>query len=304
MLLHCNAGYFKGTDFVQAILFRIEWCGLLLTVINSFAIAETVSESDPVQQSLAQQQISAPFSLLMYQPNYVLPVTLNSQPSRLSSSQVSDGQSLQPISIRFQFSVKVPLWTSDPMLKNRIFFGYTQLSFWQAYNKSPFFQATDYQPEIFLTHLFDKKLAYGWRSQWLQFGLKHQSNGEGGVNERTWNRLYAAVTLSHQAWLLTIEPWHVLTSAAYQQHNPDMAHYLGYGQGVVAYKFNNQSVTLTSYGFDPGALRATAMLTWSIPLTQHVNGYSQLFSGYGQNLFQYNHHVNSVGIGFSLNEGL
>lgn len=259
---------------------------------------------DPVDERTLeeQKQLNHAFSLLMYRPNYLLPLTVSSEHSNIESSNTPDDQSLQHEEVSFQFSFKVPLWENLGGKKNTLYVAYTQLSFWQAYNKSPFFRETNYEPEIFLANTIDKALFDGWQSQFVNVGLVHQSNGRGGDDERSWNRLYVEAIFSRNNWMLSIEPWYVIPDASVQEHNADIAHYLGHGQVVSAYKWNKQTFSLSGYGIENGVNRTTGTVTWSFPLVNQVSGYLQAFSGYGQSLIEYDHHINSFGIGVSLSD--
>ncbi len=45
--------------------------------------------------------------------------------------------------------------------------------------------------------------------------------------------------------------------------------------------------------------RGAVQLEWSFPTVfQRIGGYVQYFAGYGENLLDYNHRVNRVGVGF------
>lgn len=240
------------------------------------------------------------FSLLTYHTNYLFPLLLSSQHSRLSDSNAPEDQSLQPEEVSFQLSIKVPVMKNIFNAKNTLYLAYTQLSFWQAYNGSPFFRETDYEPEIFLENTIQKALGDNWIFNTFNVGAVHQSNGQGGDNERSWNRLYASANVTHDQWLVTIEPWYVLPDASMHEHNPDISSYLGHGQVLTAYQYQKNTFAVTTYGFENGLNRTTGAFTWSFPLSHAFNGYVQLFSGYGQTLLEYDHHINSLGIGVAL----
>ncbi|MDU5189976.1 MAG: phospholipase A, partial [Mixta calida] len=43
-------------------------------------------------------------------------------------------------------------------------------------------------------------------------------------------------------------------------------------------------------------------LGWSYPISEHVRFYTQVFSGYGESLIDYNHRQTRVGVGVTLND--
>ena len=102
--------------------------------------------------------------------------------------------------------------------------------------------------------------------------------------------------------MLSLQPWYVVPDSSMNEHNPDIAHYLGHGQVLAAYKYEEQTFSAASYGMENGVQRITGTLTWSFPLVKQISGYVQAFSGYGQSLIEYDHHINSIGIGISLSD--
>lgn len=264
--------------------------------IASVSFANATTNATPEDTSL----MTSDFSLLTYHTNYLLPMLVSSQHSQLSASNTPDDQPLQPEEISFQLSVKVPLFKNIFNKKNTVYVAYTQLSFWQAYNSSPFFRATDYEPEIFIENNIQKMVDDNWLLDTVNVGAVHQSNGQGGDNERSWNRLYTSANFTHDHWLVNVEPWYVIPDASMHEHNADITSYLGHGQVLTAYQYQQHSFAVTTYGFENGGNRTTGVFTWSFPLSHTFDGYMQVFSGYGQSLLEYDHHINSIGIGIAL----
>lgn len=106
-----------------------------------------------MEMRLLQERLSNynPYIIQPHKPNYILPLTymkhVNKEPYQLGQ----DEDYLDSEEIKFQLSIKFPILPEDYERKWDLFFAYTHLSFWQAYNKdfsSPF-RETNYAPEIF-----------------------------------------------------------------------------------------------------------------------------------------------------------
>ena len=96
----------------------------------------------------------------------------------------------------------------DVLFKNsRLFFAYTNLSFWQAYNSrfsSPF-RETNHEPEMFLL-IPQKWSLFDWHNQLIAIGFNHQSNGQTGTLSRSWNRIYANFIFERNNLVVSFKP--------------------------------------------------------------------------------------------------
>jgi phospholipase A1/A2 len=278
---------------------------MLYLVSTCVAYADSsVNPADPVQQraKLEQKQDNNPFSIAFYEPNYLLPFYYTGSHRAAADYDTPDNQSLQHTEVKFQLSVKTPIWKNFFNQDNALYFAYTQLSYWQAYNHSPFFRETNYQPELFFANHVNKLLLSDWYLQFVNVGIMHQSNGRGGTYERTWNRVYLDTIFSKDNWMVSLRPWYVMPTASLNENNPDITRYLGHGRLLVAYKYHEQEFSLQAYNMENGLHLTTTAWTWSFPLIRQLRGYTQFFSGYGQSLLEYDHHTNSVGVGIALND--
>jgi phospholipase A1/A2 len=241
------------------------------------------------------------FLIDLYKPNYLLPYYVTFSPDNaVYQNNTPNGESLKKSELKYQLSLKVPLWKKIFKSNSSLFLAYTQLSYWQLYNRSRFFRETDYEPELFLANQLNWNLSKRWQLTFLNIGVTHQSNGFGNQLERSWNKLYLDAIVSSEHWMISLKPWYVLSTYPY---NRDIAQYLGYGRVLVAYKFYQQTLSLQFHNFiERGGKHKTAELTYSFPITPYIKGYAQVFSGYGQSLIEYNHRTNSVGVGIALND--
>jgi phospholipase A1 len=242
------------------------------------------------------------FVIDYYKPTYILPYYYTASPyNKIYMDSTPNNQSIKSSESKFQFSFKVPIFVNLLPENNTIYLAYTQLSYWQVYSKSAFFRETDFEPEIFYSRKLNFPRLKNWSFDFISLGAVHQSNGFGGDMERTWNRIYLEAVLSNHNWMIRYKPWYIIHDSSYQQYNPNLSHYLGYGQMVIAYQLNHHVISLLGHSFfENNGKRSTVELSYSFPLLVHLDGYFQFFSGYGQSLIEYDHRTNGVGIGFSL----
>ncbi len=270
------------------------------------AASQTTTEQpkNVVLQRVKQEQavLNNPFLITFYQPTYIIPFYVSQSPYRqIYVNNTPDNEGLNNYEVKYQFSFKLPIWYHMFDTRSSIYVAYTQLSYWQAYNNSAFFRETNYEPEIFLANQINWQLPDGWEMVFTNLGLVHESNGKGGDLERSWNRMYLDNILSKGNWFVSIKPWIVFHDQSLNRYNPDIAKYLGYESATVGYKYHKQIFSFqTENTVESGFSRGSMQFSWSFPLTTHLNGYIQLFSGFGQSLIEYDHYTNGVGIGISL----
>ncbi len=96
----------------------------------------------------------------------------------------------------FQFSFKYQfLDIDDPLAQknawiSRLFFAYTQTSFWNLASKSKPFEDTSYKPEIFFLSSNLRERDSLFAGLFFQTGAQHESNGQSGMLSRSTNYLY------------------------------------------------------------------------------------------------------------------
>ncbi len=258
-----------------------------------------------------KSNVLKPFSLMAHKPNYVLLGTYNAggyDPTLYRLQYNDPSIEFKDHEVQFQISIKSPLALG--LFKNTadLYFAYTNLSFWQFYNKnisSPF-RETNHEPEVWFQ--FAPEWAFmGFKNPMNSFGIVHQSNGQGGVLSRSWNRLYANFVIERDNLALCLKPWYRIKEKDEDDDNPDITDYLGHGELRAAYKLNQHTFSLMlrnnlESGFKRGAVEAG----WSFPLWRYkyLKGYIQYFSGYGESMIDYNRYVNRIGIGILLSDFL
>jgi len=246
-----------------------------------------------------------------HQPTYVLVGKwtnhANTQPSSPSPDHaVPVAIPYNDDELAFQLSFKSELLSRHDFdrqylgLSNvRLWFAYTQRSFWQLYNPrlSRPFRETNYEPEVIATFSTGNQFD-GWKL--LNLGLVHQSNGRSLPQSRSWNRVYAQGGWEWGRLAVLARAWYRIPESAEKDDNPDIQDYLGRGDVQLRWQFDNdKSVSLLlRRSFQTG--RGFAQLDWtSRKLVGAARVYVQATSGFGESLIDYNFRQNTIGIGFA-----
>lgn len=285
-------------------------CYLLCTGILSVstpAIGSSQPKAAPLPNAVEvraekeQRASGNSFTVSFYKPNYVMPYYYTGSPyNKIYLDETPQNEKLKREEIKYQLSLKVPIWKNIFNYPSSIYLAYTQLSYWQAYNKSAFFRETDYEPELFLANEINYHVYKDFAVNFVNIGAEHQSNGFGNTLERSWNRMYVEVIASTGDLMISVKPWFIFHDQSLMEHNPNIGSYLGYMQVLLAYKFDKSVINFRTYGLGVhGGRRTSAELSYSFPITSYINGYLQVFSGYGQSLIEYNHRTNSAGVGIA-----
>lgn len=286
----------------------ILYCVTALGMSNMIMAEEATSNEEEV--SALDRRIEAerstrfkPFVLTPHKPNYVLPVTYNETPNNAPFVTSNYGE-LDNYEIKFQISVKFPIVDNLFGEQGSIQFAYTNLSFWQAYNKqaSRPFRETVHEPELFL--IFENDWEFlGFTNRLIQLGIVHQSNGQSGTESRSWNRFYADFIFEKGNYYLSFRPW-VRLGLAGQDDNPDIETYLGHGEFRAVYAGSKHILSLMLRNNFHSPNYGAMEVNWSFPLSRRAKWFIQYFYGYGESLIDYNAPVNRLGIGIALTDWL
>jgi len=245
-----------------------------------------------------------------YQPVYLLPLFLASQPNDNPSTpsaghSVSEPLGLDASEAKLQISLKTKI--AEDLIGNNgdLWFGYTQSSRWQVYNseKSRPFRETNYEPELMFIWRTDYDLL-GWRGRLLNLGINHQSNGRSLPLSRSWNRVMLSTSLERDNWTMTLRPWWRISEKASLDDNPDIADYMGRADlQLVRTSGEHQLSLLLRHSLRGGEKSHGAVqLDYAFPISGDLRGHLQWFSGYGESMIDYNHRSNYIGVGLSLLE--
>jgi phospholipase A1 len=247
------------------------------------------------------------FKFTYYRPNYILPVLWSDDANRLPESPTRGATPTEipyrDLEAAFQLSFKMKLVEEAFGTPSDIWVGYTQQSYWQVFNSelSRPFRETDFEPEVMWVVPTDYSVL-GLRGRLLSFGLAHQSNGRAEPLSRSWNRVYAMIGLEREGFVLQAKVWRRLNESGDDDDNPDIVDYVGRAEFLGFYQWSGGSSTTlrlrTTFKRDPGW--GSAQFDWRFAFTRQLQGYFQVFSGYGESLIDYNFRKTSVGLGISV----
>jgi phospholipase A1 len=257
-----------------------------------------------------RKHVLQPFTLMTHKPNYILIGAYNGSgydPKLWQEAYNEPDLQWEDTEAQFQLSVKFPLLVNLFDDTFDIYGAYTNRSFWQIYDEdSAPFRETNHEPEVWVQFHPGWEL-WGFKNTWNSFGLNHQSNGQGGVLSRSWNRVFAWFTVERGNLAMSIKPWYRIPESDSSDDNPDIGDFMGHYELSASYKWGENVFSLMSRnnlesGFSKGAVQAS----WSFPLWDwpYLKGYVQWFSGYGQSLIEYDQYANTIGVGFSLTDWL
>jgi phospholipase A1 len=265
------------------------------TVYESSALEERLSAESQVEQR--------PFVITPHRSNYIM-WTTSQDPNQAPYEEVTGiSNPLKDNEMKFQLSIKAPIWQNMFGSNIDTYFAYTTQSWWQMSNDdiSAPFRETNYEPEIFLRSfseydLFGIKLA-GW-----SLGFNHQSNGRSEPLSRSWNRLIGRVALEANDDLnFLVRAWYRIEEDEEDDDNPNMHHYYGYGDVRAIWTPNRNTFTAM---LRPGTKKTSYELTWSYPLSKVFRVFAQYYNGAGESLVDYNYDTERFGIGIALNDYL
>ena len=283
-----------------------------LCLLSGYLAAEEPSVKDksssPDNSALAERIVIErqtrfqKFVLTPHKQNYLLPLTYNDTPNLNAIDPLIDGD-ISKTEMKFQLSIKVPVAEQIFDTPATLYFAYTNLSFWQAYNSdaSAPFRETNHEPELFVGFPGDWEIG-GFKNNLVFVGFSHQSNGRSGLQSRSWNRFYADFIFKKDDFYFSLKPWIHINDGA--DDNPDIEDFLGHGEIRAIYARSNHTISLMMrHNFDADS-KGALELGWSFPVSRRTKGFLQIFKGYGESLIDYNAENNRIGVGILLTDWL
>ncbi len=249
---------------------------------------------------------------------------VNRQPSSPAADHTAASPTaFQPGEVKINLSVRTKLVSGmlrrgDDPLRDSLWFGYTQQSHWQLFNRniSRPFRNTDHEPE--LTYVFPHFLSLpgGWTYRMTGAGVMHQSNGQSLPLSRSWNRTYLMAAAdkiadSGDRFTLQVKVWSRLDEPAGKDDNPDISDFVGRGELIGRWSFDTgvgTDTVLHTLGLSlrhslRSQGRGSARLEYLRSVGKADSGlrfHTQLFRGYGDSLLDYNVRRTTFTAGLSL----
>ncbi|NOU51138.1 phospholipase A [Pseudoalteromonas sp. JBTF-M23] len=282
------------------------------------ACAEVTQQLSALDKRMARERITQTNRNVItpHHRNYILPVSYitnpNSRPfSGLKALDDDQGEPLDNVEVKYQISLKVPVYTGFSDKDQAIYMGFTLQSFWQFYNKdisSPF-RETNYEPELFwINFLDDDNVLWGDEMAFI-LGISHQSNGRSQPNSRSWNRIYANFIWENNGFVFSFKPWYRLPEnkkedvlAAKGDDNPDIYKYMGYFELSGVYRYEEHEFGFMTRNNLNSDNKGAIQLDWSFPIWGRLRGYAQYFNGYGESMIDYNAHIQRFGVGLLITD--
>lgn len=206
----------------------------------------------------------------------------------------------------------------DDTLRDSIWFGYTQQSYWQLFNGgiSRPFRATDHEPELVYAFPHSIPLPGGWTHRMSGLGLVHQSNGQTLPLSRSWNRVYVMAAADKMAsngdrFTLQARVWQRMDEKLSKDDNPDISNFVGRAELAGRWSFDTgpatdktaQTVGIVLRHSLRREARGSVRLEYLRSVGNANSGlrwHAQIFSGYGDSLIDYNRKRTILSVGLSL----
>ena len=266
--------------------------------LSAAEIKKTCEDLPAADTKVAQR----PLVISAHKPSYFLLSNWNSPSSGINPFMDDGMTSLDDIEMKFQISFKVPIIRNLFVQNTDAYFAYTTQSWWQLFNSelsSPF-RETNYEPELFVRNFSNYALPFDITLTGWSIGINHQSNGRSEPLSRSWNRTLGQLDFKiNEDLMVLLRIWDRIDEGSADDDNPDIEDFLGFGD-VRAIWTHDESIYTAM--FRQGKEENAIELTWSYPITPVFRVYSQIYSGYGESLIDYDRDVSRFAFGISLND--
>ena len=295
---------------------RISFLLFIFTVTNNTHAQGLFKKKDSiVTKTLSQSweldkdDKNGTFKLNYYKPFYVLPVQwsnrMNTKPQSVGAPPAYDTPiPFHSTEVKFQISFKTKILQSFLFGKGDLWMGYTQVAHWQVYNQklSRPFRELNYEPELIANFPLDFNFL-GVKAKMAGVAFNHQSNGRADPISRSWNRVVFHFAMERDNFQLSIKPWIRLDGGSEDDDNLEILDYVGRAEANVVYRKNGHIMDLSvrnSLSFKDN--HGSVQFNYMYPIKNNLRAHLQVFSGYGENLLDYNHYQTTIGLGLAFVE--
>jgi phospholipase A1/A2 len=247
------------------------------------------------------------FMLTPNKRNYFFPVSYTRHPN-ISPYEDADNAPLSDLSkteADFQLSIKILIREDIFGNNGHLYLGYTNHSLWQVYSDtdSAPFRESNHQPEFILSFTNDWDI-WGFRNALNEVSLTHQSNGQGGLLSRSWNRVMLNSVFERGNFAFSLSPWYRLPEPEQEypgdpdgDDNPDITHFMGNFEFNGAYRQGDDIYSVMLRNNLEADNRGALELGWSFPISANLRGQVKYFNGYGYSLIDYNTNMEVFALG-------
>ncbi len=242
-------------------------------------------------------------------PHHATFVAVHGANDANEASNTSPSSDVKHGELEFQISLKTKLIEADSNDQPDLWFAYTQQSHWQIFQPSSPFRETNYEPEAFVIQPTGAWCDWGSvKLELVGLGINHQSNGRGGPQSRSWNRVVGQLgfTIDDDITVM-LRPWWRIPESALNDDNPDLSNFMGWGDLVVSrdFHFGQKERLITSFllrnNLDRSEIRGAVQLSLAYPIfNDRIALFCRIFGGFGETLIDYDHRQHSIALGISL----
>lgn len=261
------------------------------------------------------------FGIRGYRPislSWIAADSVNRQPRSPAPGRTAEtALGYRSIETRIQLSVRTKiaqglLTQQQPQRRDSLWFAYSQQSNWQIFSGalSRPFRTTDHEVELTYIYPSEAQLPLGWRLRYSGLSLVHQSNGQPLPLSRSWNRAMLMAGLEKgDRWQLQGRLWQRLNEGRNDDDNPEISNLIGRAELSTFWNVNQKHTLGATLRHSLRAdTKGSVRLDWlrrlggsSVPGSQNgLRWHTQLFSGYGDSLVDYNRRRTVLSMGLSL----
>jgi phospholipase A1 len=259
--------------------------GAVLVVIFLPMVTVTQAVGQPAPDEF--QIITTKKGLSLHKEMFMLPASVSNEYNGAQTEAV------------FQLSAKYRIFETP------LYFAYTQISFWQAYdyNNSAPFRETNYNPELFYrtgrTEILSGQVG-------ADIGFEHESNGQRPPVSRSWNLLYASPYYYRRDWLVYLkfryripEDEKEFPEATVGDDNPDITDFLGHTDLHVFYRLPWRHTVHFRIQGNIGKGKGGLAFQYRMRVPKSIGSFVVVrFShGYGESLVDYRRNLTRIGVG-------